>query len=391
MLSCQRHQFYLPDDVHYLNCAFMSPLAKPVEQAGIEGIRLKRNPAQIIARDFFEASDAVRREFAAIIGTSDPRRISIIPAVSYAIATAARNLAAPSGSEIVVLFEQFPSNIYTWRRLASERGLKLQVVLPPDDEARRGHRWNERILDAISKRTAAVCIPIVHWVDGTQFDVRAIGERARDVEAAFIIDGTQSIGALPFDVTEVKPDLLVCAGYKWLMGPYSVGMAYWSNLFDRGTPLEENWIVRQGSRDFSGLVEYEDQYQEGAVRFDVGERSNFALMPMMLQGLKLVRSLRPDRIQEYCRHLTREALSEVVEMGYRLESDAFRSDHLFGIRAPVALSLDRLKDALRERNVSVSIRGSAIRVAPNVYNDGRDIDALVDALRVCVTTNRSSV
>ncbi|MCH8276896.1 MAG: hypothetical protein IIA50_05090 [Bacteroidetes bacterium] len=168
-------------------------------------------------------------------------------------------------------------------------------------------------------------------------------------------------------------------------------MAYWSNLFDRGTPLEENWIVRQGSRDFSGLVEYEDQYQEGAVRFDVGERSNFALMPMMLQGLKLVRSLRPDRIQEYCRQLTREALGEVVEMGYRLESDAFRSDHLFGIRAPVALSLDRLKDALRERNVSVSVRGSAIRVAPNVYNDGRDIDALVDALRACVTANRSSV
>jgi len=78
-------------------------------------------------------------------------------------------------------------------------------------------------------------------------------------------------------------------------------------------------------------------------------------------------------------------------LGYTLESEVFRSSHLFGIRVPGALSLDRLKNAIRERNISVSVRGSAIRVAPNVYNDDRDMDALLEALGSCTPVSHSSV
>ncbi|MBI4409800.1 MAG: aminotransferase, partial [Gemmatimonadetes bacterium] len=53
MLSCQKQLFSLPDNVHYLNCAYMSPLLRRVEQAGIEGLRRKRLPAGIAPEDFF--------------------------------------------------------------------------------------------------------------------------------------------------------------------------------------------------------------------------------------------------------------------------------------------------------------------------------------------------
>jgi selenocysteine lyase/cysteine desulfurase len=65
----------------------------------------------------------------------------------------------------------------------------------------------------------------VHWSDGSRFDPAEIGARARAVGAALIIDGTQSVGALPFDVRALFPDALICAGYKWLMGPYGIGLA----------------------------------------------------------------------------------------------------------------------------------------------------------------------
>ena len=80
-------------------------------------------------------------------------------------------------------------------------------------------------LAAIDDQTAAVSIGQVHWVNGTKYDLTSIRQKTRAVGAALIIDGTQSIGALPFDVQEVQPDALVVAGYKWLMGPYSIGMA----------------------------------------------------------------------------------------------------------------------------------------------------------------------
>lgn len=385
MISCQKDEFFLPNDVHYLNCAFMAPMSRRVERAGIEGIRLKRNPALVSPDDFFVTSDNVRTAFAGIIGASDDRRISLAPSVSYGVATAARNLDCAHGSKIVVLFEQFPSHVYSWRRLADECDLVLEVISPPPDGSDRGRIWNERILEAISADTAAVCLPTVHWTDGTRYKLQTISERARDVNAALIIDATQSIGALPFNVEEVNPDCLVCAGYKWLMGPYSVTMVYWGDRFEGGVPLEENWIARRGSENFATLVDYEHAYQDGAIRYDVGERSNFVLMPMMLEALNLVAEFDPARIQEYCRILTAEALDEAIDMGFRIEENEYRSHHLFGIRAPDGIPLDRLKTALAERNVSASVRGSAIRVAPNVYNDEADVAALLDALRACMS------
>ncbi|MCH8123305.1 MAG: aminotransferase class V-fold PLP-dependent enzyme [Bacteroidetes bacterium] len=384
-MSCQRDQFSLPENIHYLNCAFMSPQAKRVEKAGQVGLRSMRNPAEIGPDDFFKTSDAVRHAFADLINADQANRVSLAPAASYGIASVARNLEVPKGSEIVVLFEQFPSNIYTWRRLASERGLKLIEISPPKLSAHRGKIWNERILESISSSTSAVCLPTVHWTDGTRFDLKAIATRVREVDAALIVDGTQSVGAMPFDVQEVRPDCLICAGYKWLLGPYSIAMVYWGERFDDGIPLEENWVTRKGSENFASVMIYQDAYREGAIRYDVGERSNFILMPMMLEAIRMVSELEPSRIQDYCHELTSEMLDEAVELGYQLESEPFRSHHLFGIRVPDGIPFDRLKGKLADHHVSVSVRGNAIRVSPNVYNNSGDVDALLSALRACVT------
>jgi selenocysteine lyase/cysteine desulfurase len=110
-----------------------------------------------------------------------------------------------------------------------------------------------------------------------------------------VVDGTQSVGALPFDVRRVRPDALIVASYKWMMGPYSLGLAYYGERFDGGVPLEETWMGRKGSEDFSALVDYVDDYQPGALRYDVGERSNFALMPMLTAALELLLAWKPRR------------------------------------------------------------------------------------------------
>ena len=70
------------------------------------------------------------------------------------------------------------------------------------------------------------------------------------------------------------------------MGPYSMGFAYLGPRFDGGEPLEETWIGRAGSENFKELVHYRDDYQPGAIRYDVGERTNFALMPMAIAGAR---------------------------------------------------------------------------------------------------------
>lgn len=378
MLTCQKDLFSLPDDLHYLNGAYMSPLSKAVEAAGIRGIAQKAVPSRIRPDDFFTQCDLARERFATIVN-ADPQHVAIIPAASYGMSTVARNLKPQPGEHIVILHEQFPSNVYAWRGFR-ERGVHLTTVAPsgPDE---RGKQWNENILEAITSDTAVVALGHVHWTDGTRFDLETIGQRARDVGAALIIDGTQSIGALPFDVQQLQPDALIVAGYKWLMGPYGIGLAYYGERFDHGVPIEDNWIARQGSEDFSRLVDYQDDYAPGAVRFDMGERSNPVLIPMLVQAMEDVLDRGVSRIQDYCVDLVQSVLPEIEDLGYHMEDEAWRASHLFGIRLPQDVSLERLNEALSQQNVMVSVRGDAVRVSPNVYNDRSDMDALVEALR----------
>lgn len=380
MLTCQKSSFSLPGDEHYLNCAYMSPISVAVETAGMTGLARKRVPSRIATSDFFTESDRARALFARLVNAPDPTRIAIIPAASYGLAIAARNLPANAGQNIVVTHEQFPANVHAWRRLARDRGVEIRVVAPPDTVEGRGRGWNTRLLEAIDTSTAIVALGHVHWTDGTKFDLEAIGARARAVGAALVVDGTQSVGALPFDVQAIQPDALICATYKWLMGPYSMGFAYLGPRFDAGEPLEETWIGRAGSENFKELVNYRDDYQPGAVRYDVGERTNFALMPMAIAALEQVLDWQPARIQEYCASLTTDLFDRVRALGYTVEAPEYRGAHLFGLRAPAGTDITAVGERLRARKVLVSLRGSALRVSPHVYNDRRDIDALLAAL-----------
>ncbi|HSJ29936.1 MAG TPA: aminotransferase class V-fold PLP-dependent enzyme [Longimicrobiales bacterium] len=386
-LDCRRGDFSLPPDVHYLNCAYMGPLPVRVQEAGIAGVRAKGVPTAIEPADFFRDSDTARSLFGRIIGARDAARVAIVPSVSYGIATVARNVRCGAGSTIVLAHEQFPSNVYAWRRLAAATGAEVRMIGPGSGEA-RGESWSAALLDAIDDRCAVVALPHVHWTDGTRFDLERIGARAREVGAAFVIDGTQSIGALPFDVERIRPDAVICAGYKWLLGPYGIGFAWYGERFDDGVPIEETWIGREGSEDFQHLVDYRDTYQPGAVRYDVGERSNIILLPMVIESMRLVLEWGAERIQQYCDTLMQPALEEAAPLGFRIESRQWRGAHLFGLRVPAGLDLGALGAGLRQRNVFASLRGTALRVSPHVYNDERDVAALTDVLRSAVHAPR---
>ena len=169
--------------------------------------------------------------------------------------------------------------------------------------------------------------------------------------AALVVDGTQSLGAMPFDVARIQPDALIAATYKWLMGPYSMGFACLGPRFDGGEPLEETWIGRAGSENFKELVHYRDDYQPGAPRYDVGERTNFALMPMAIAALEQVLDWQPERIQDYCRVLTAPLVERVRTLGYAVEDpgSAARTCSACG-RRPVRTSPQSRSGSARARS-----------------------------------------
>jgi selenocysteine lyase/cysteine desulfurase len=164
------------------------------------------------------------------------------------------------------------------------------------------------------------------------------------------------------------------------MGPYSLGLAYYGEHFDHGTPIEENWINRLHSENFAGLVNYESDYQPGALRYEVGEHSNFILVPMLLEALKQINQWKPQTIQRYCADISKKAIKLLGEAGYWIEDEQYRGNHLFGIRIPEGANIDPIRSALKKNKISVSFRGNAIRVAPHLYNTEKDLMKLAKVL-----------
>lgn len=291
-----------------------------------------------------------------------------MPSVSYAIGVAAANLELEGGDEILMLAEQFPSNVYPWHTLAHQRGAIVRSVARPADGD-----WTSALLPAIGAQTRIAALPHAHWTDGTCLDLERIGRRCREAGCALVLDLTQSLGAVPFSVASVRPDFMVAAAYKWLLGPYGVSYLYVAPEHQQGEPLEQTWMGRAGSENFAGLVDYRDTYRPGARRFDAGEHSNFALLPMALAALQQIAAWTPQEISASLSQTTALVARRADELGFNIPSVGACSPHMLGLGYPGPLPTG-LVEALEDARVYVSIRGSRIRVAPHLHVTEADIE-----------------
>jgi selenocysteine lyase/cysteine desulfurase len=278
------------------------------------------------------------------------------------------------GEKIIILEDQFPSNVYAWRELADRSGARLVTLPRPEDLD-----WGRALIEEIDADTAVVAVPNCHWTDGSLVDLASVGESAHEAGAALVVDAIQSLGAYPFDVSEVRPDFLIATSYKWLLGPYGVGFMYVGEEYREGKPIEHNWINRRGSQDFSGLVDYQDAFQPGARRYDVGERSNFALLPMAAEALRQLLDWGVENVSETIGTLTDLIEEKAGELGIVTIPKERRARHMIGLMlGPDAP--DDLARRLTTHNVFVSVRGESVRVSPHLYNTEEDVDRLFEVL-----------
>lgn len=379
-METQKDKFQLEENARYINCAYMSPLLKSVEEKGIEGMIRKRNPFTIKQDHYFDEVALLREKFAQLIH-GKASQVALVPSVSYGLACAVKNIPYQTGQKVILIEGEFPSGYLTAEKWCSLNGAELQIVSPESGYEQRGKNWNEKLLHAIDDRTAFVLISSVHWMDGTRFDLKKIGEKCRKHGAKFLVDGTQSVGAQALDIEESGIDVLCCAGYKWLMGPYSQAYAYFGTSMLQGEPLEESWMNRTNALDFAKLANYGKEYFPGATRFNVGQTSDFMKMPMCNEALSQILEWGVGNIEDYCVEILKPLVDHLEQCGLHFEEDEWRGSHLLGFYLPEGSNTEKLLHGLQQEQIYLSLRGNAIRVSPNVYNTSEDIQVLIHTLR----------
>jgi cysteine desulfurase/selenocysteine lyase len=325
-----------------------------------------------------KAFDDLRNAFAAMIGCASTD-IAVASSASEFIASIAWAIMPPAGTRIVTTDIVFPSTAYPWARVARHTGAQMHYVVAED-----GVVDEDALIRAIDERTSVVSISHVEYSTGQCFNLRRIAAAAKGVGAFLLVDGSQSVGAVPIDVREAQIDALVTTSYKWLCGPFGVGLAYlsprWQSVLDPGIT---GW---RSHSDVYDLRADRCSYHNDARRFEFSTMA-YGCAGSLAKSIAYLNTYGVSNIMQGNAALIDRLLGNVATLGIHIVSPlspGTRSS-IISFKIP-GLPSSRVIQRLGARGIITSPRRDYIRVSPHFYNTESDIDRLADALTSVIGT-----
>jgi selenocysteine lyase/cysteine desulfurase/dTDP-4-dehydrorhamnose reductase len=394
-------------DLTYFDSAGRSVLPSSVEQVGISALRQKAQPWNGVGSEI-DITD-VRQLFASLIECNDASCIALTPSTGFAMTMAAANILRSgnisAGKTILTMNKEMGSVVYPWQEVCKSSGATLKVISDPF-VAGKEVTWTEALLAAFDESVAVIALPAVHWCCGASVDLAAIAARRAllppEKRPYFIVDGTQSLGVVPFNAVGLDVDFIACSVHKWLNAPYGMSLVYVAPRHHATwQPLDHHERGRLGS-DGEGWDEiifthpttgfYPEGLYPDARRLDAGGKANPIVVPMVRAALQFVLRVGVETIQQTTRALT-NALADQLLTVFRehvvIRPEARRSAHIFGVRfrsdSPyhAAAPLVALNAALKANKVYCSVRGEWLRVSVYVHNTLSDVRRFVSLLTLC--------
>lgn len=366
--------FHTEPDTSYLNCAYHGAIPHVAVTAMNEAAGLKQAPYRLPDVAHFEFPETYRNEMARFIG-GDPRQLVIGDSATHGIMLLVNGLTWQSGDQVILGAGEFPANRFPWESL-QELGVEVRSIDLTDAA------WKQNLENSLTERTRVVSVSWVNYSTGFRVDLQALSAVCRQYEVLLVIDASQGIGSLPFRVDDVPFDLLTCATYKWLLGPYGLGFSYVGHKLLRqlSTP-NIHWMRVKGAEDFNRLNDCDLDLVEDASRFDVNETANFFNLAPGIASLRYLQEIGLDTVVAHDRALVQRILDGLPQdVTLRSNDEPRHRSNIVALRGRDAKHTQRLFDALRAARVFVSLRDGNLRISPHVYNTAADVDRLLEVL-----------
>jgi len=356
-----RQEFPLTEELTYLNHAATSPLPGRTRAAMTSFIETRRFVRR--AREEYETLDQDLRQALGQLINASPEEIALVQNTAEGINIAAHAIPFQPGDNVILCDMEYPANVYPWLNL-ERRGVEARII---------PHREGGLALDDLEattdKRTKAIAVSSVEFLTGFRNDLQSIGKLCRARGIYFVVDGIQSLGAIPLDVRECQIDLLSCGGPKWLMGPCGQGF-----LFCRQELLEEMIPAYAGATsvvDFLNFRDYDLTFLPDAKRFELGT-NNLVGEVGLLASVNLLLEVGIEEIRRWTLHLTGVLIEDLQERGYQIAS-CLRPEHRSAIISFTTPDVEAAYEKLIANKVIVALRENYIRVSPHCYNTEEEV------------------
>lgn len=312
----------------------------------------------------------VRGLVAQLIG-SGPQEVAFIKNTSEGLSIVANGLAWQSGDNVIVAEGDFPSNIYPWMHLA-RLGVESRFIKP-----RRGRITMEEIEPAVDGRTRVVALSSVAFTNGFHLDLDAVAAFCRAREVLFVVDGIQSVGAIPLDVKALGIPVLVCGGKKWLMGPDGSGFLYVEErLFDSIVPTEVGWHSVVNPNDY---LDYRLEWPPTAERYECGSL-NYIGVHALGAAIGLLLDVGMERVWKAIGAWNAQTAEELHYLGATLLSPWEEGERSGIMTFRLGIDPYPVYRALSEEKIITRVRDGGIRLSPHFYADEEDRQRLLSVL-----------
>ncbi|MGH9963833.1 MAG: aminotransferase class V-fold PLP-dependent enzyme [Nitrososphaeraceae archaeon] len=363
-----REDFPVTKKYSYLANAAISPIPIQVQNAVSDFYKDNTIYGGTRWQKWIDCIEEARRMYAAFIGAR-PEEIAFTHSTSEGMNIIAHML-AHRGHAISNDLE-FPSSNLPW----INRGADMTIV-----PSRNGMVPIERIRKAIGKKTRTIITSHVQYSTGFKQDLETLSEICGEENLYLVVNATQSIGALNFDVGKFGVDFTVANGHKWMLSSFGIGTLYiQSKLLDDESGLNPPFFSQFGQEDKEHFDNMKIRMSKNASKFELST-PHFPNIIALKAAIAYISKINILRIEERIRYLTQYLIDRLAELKIQVLSP-LSNTHRSAIIVFKSRSPEHLVAYLGNKRIIVSARGGGIRVSPHFYNDEGDIDYLISALK----------
>jgi cysteine desulfurase / selenocysteine lyase len=371
----RQHEFPVARAQAFFGHAGDSPLPRRVAEA------VSHYASQCMTRDqeqfVFPMVLTKGRKLAATLLRCQPEEVAFVGPTSLALSLIAAGLKFRRGENILIYFDDYPSNVYPWTALA-EQGVEVRLM----NTRGLGLIRLVDVAGQVDENTKLVALATCHFISGYRIDIAGIGRFLRERNILFCLDAIQTLGA--FETTVEYVDFLAADAHKWLLGPCGAGLMYVRRPLQQFlNPPVYGWY---NVRSPNYVAQEQIVFRSTAQKYEAGTHNLLGAIGLVA-AMELILEMGIENISRELLRQRNVLVTALLAKGWKVLHSEAPIEAASGIVScyKPGIDLTVLHQTLLEAGIVTSLRVDRagqkyLRVSPHFYNTDAEIQRMLQML-----------
>jgi cysteine desulfurase / selenocysteine lyase len=307
-----------------------------------------------------------------------PDEVAFVGPTSLALSFVASGLKFRRGDNVLVYFDDYPSNVYPWMALA-EQGVQVRLM----NTKSLGTIRPVDVMGQVDENTRLVALASCHFISGYRLEHQAIGKYLRERGILFCLDAIQPLGAFPTTVEHV--DFLAADAHKWLLGPCGAGVLYVRReIQEKLNPPIYGW---HNVKNPNFVAQDKIEFRNDATKYEAGTQNLLGVVGL-IASLELVQEIGVENISAELLRKRALLVPALQTKGFTVLNADAKPENAGGIVTffQPGKDLAPLHKKLAVAGVIASLRGDRkgqnyLRLSPHFYNTDAELQRVLELVR----------